>query len=117
MRKCSDWCGRGCTQEEYDLAVLNADKLVEQLGKGWVPRVHENMGWFFRAVSASGTIKVSVSVSHGNEEDFLAFIGEAGFPGGQFVGRGDTPKGAVAVVIQLAQVKRDELTKWMAGFE
>lgn len=115
MRKCSDWCGHGCTQEQYDLAVLNADKLVEQLGQGWVPRVHENMGWHYGVVSSSGTVKVS-PIS-GRCDGFNAFIGEVGFPGGQFSKRGDTPKGAVAAVVRSAQVERDKLTEWLEGFE
>lgn len=48
--KCSKWCGAGCTRAQYDRAVLSARGLVAMLGAGWVPRVHENLGWHASAV-------------------------------------------------------------------
>jgi hypothetical protein len=44
---CSPWCGANCTKAAYDLAVSKAKALARRMGKGWKPRVHENMGWFY----------------------------------------------------------------------
>jgi hypothetical protein len=108
--KCAKWCGRGCTEEEYNEAVTAADTLVEHLGKGWQPRVHENMGWFFSAVSLSGTVKV-----HVNPAGYTAYLGEAGSPGGSFTARGDTPRGAVVAVVRKAKAYVDKVSSWYAG--
>lgn len=111
IRKCADWCGGGCTQEEYDRAVLLADKLVEHLGEGWVPQITENLGWHARAVSASGTVKVCARGDRG----YVAYLGDANFPGGRWVEYGDTPKGAVSAVMAQAKAEIDKLTGWLEG--
>ncbi len=116
--KCAKWCGRGCTEEEYNDAVRRADQLVEHLGGmggRWVPRVMENMGWHSSVVSASGTVKVNVHTYNG-KSSYTAFVGSADTPGGQWAEHGDTPKGAVAAVIAKAKVNVKMVTSWLEGF-
>jgi hypothetical protein len=51
---CSSACGHGCTWDEFQDAHRKAKELCERLkGSGWKPLVFENMGWHWRAVSAS----------------------------------------------------------------
>lgn len=111
MRKCADWCGRGCTEEEYDQAVRAADRLVAQLGEGWKADVWENLGWHARAVSASGTVRVHISRGGG----YYAFFGEVKVPGGRWWADGDTPKAAVSAVVAKVEAERDKLTAWLDG--
>jgi hypothetical protein len=53
-RYCSPACGCDCSLADYELAKGQAACLVKQLGKGWRPVVHENMGWHYHAVHKSG---------------------------------------------------------------
>ena len=116
MRKCNTKrCGLGCTQEDYDRTVYAADKLVEHLGKGWIPCVHENLGWFASAKTADGVM--SVSAPYGAGKTYCAFFGYPGSGGGKWSEHGDTPKGAVQAVVAKAQAERDEITTWLEAFE
>lgn len=61
---CSPACGRGCTLEEYDQAVKDADELAAQLGKAFQPHVWENLGWHYSATAAvPGEAFVTVNYS------------------------------------------------------
>ena len=55
---CSPACGGGCTKVAHDAAKKQASELAKQLGKGWKPHVWENLGWFAKAISSCGRIKV-----------------------------------------------------------
>lgn len=44
---CSPWCGGRCKKSDYDWAVAEADRLAREMGPGWEPVVHENLGWFY----------------------------------------------------------------------
>lgn len=44
---CSPACGHGCTFEAFDRAYEQATTLATRLGRGWTPRVWENLGWHF----------------------------------------------------------------------
>jgi hypothetical protein len=46
---CAPACGRGCTKAEHQRAVDGANKLCALLGTGWIPRVWENLGWYYTA--------------------------------------------------------------------
>ena len=49
---CSPACGGGCRKKDYDRAVRDANRLVEQLeGPTWKAEIWENLGWHFQAVS------------------------------------------------------------------
>jgi hypothetical protein len=113
MKKCADWCGGGCTQEQYAQAVQAADKLVQQLGEGWRPEVYENLGWHFGAASPCDRVRVSVRKG----DNYLALIGEAGSHAGQWAGVGDTAKAAVGAVLARTKAERDKLTAWLEDFD
>lgn len=54
---CGSGCGRGCTWAECQKAIVQANRLLKRLGKGWKPRVWENLGWHYEAVSRDATIR------------------------------------------------------------
>lgn len=85
---CAPACGRGCTKAEYDEACRRARALARVLGRGWKPRVWENLGWHYNAVR--GTLKVSPDGGSG----YIAFLGEEASPGGYWTGQGQTPRAA-----------------------
>ncbi len=115
-KKCARWCGRGCTQAEYDAAVENAKKLAERLGKGWKIRVHENLGWHWGVVSRAGFLKVTPVydfVKGKRITGYIAWLGEKDFPGGRFTGDGRTPEKAIAAVRVHAEMEHRALTAWL----
>lgn len=70
---CSPGCGGGCLRAAFDLAHSRARALASRLGKGWTPRVWENLGWHFSAINASGKLKVHpATLGH-----WTAYLGEA----------------------------------------
>ncbi len=109
---CSPACGRGCTRQEY----LNADKaglaLATRLGGDWTWKVWENLGWYHKAVSACGRIKVHPAPGCGG---FAAFLGEAGSPGGRWVEQGSTPQEAVDAVVAAGRETLDEVAALLEG--
>ncbi len=108
---CAPACGGRCTQRAHDLAWRRAKALVKKLGKGWVTRVHENLGWHYSAVSACGSLLVYEHEDrNGKAIDCTAFLNEPERqPGGRWVGRGDTAKKAVADAIRQARSERDTI--------
>jgi len=90
---CSPACGRGCTKAEHAAAKMAGAALCKRLGPSWTPRVWENLGWYYEAVSACGRWKVSpVSPKHTH---YIAFLGEVGC-GGTWSQYGTTPEEAIA---------------------
>lgn len=112
-RYCAPWCGRGCTWAEHQAAVAGAARLVGRLGPGWKPQVHENLGWHYGAISRCGQVKVSPSGKRG----FMAFFGDAGRPGGQWVAHGPTPQRAVDIVVAAVKAQVVVLVTKVAQFE
>ena len=45
-----------CTHADFEGATKRAEELFKKLGKGWKPRVWENMGWFWEATFKEITI-------------------------------------------------------------
>lgn len=72
-KRCAKWCGRGCTEEEYQKAKRDAKELCKKLGPGWKPHIWENLGWHFHAVK--GNIHV---MQLGDEYSTLMGEGGAG---------------------------------------
>jgi hypothetical protein len=63
---CSPACGHGCTLDDYDRTVVDADKLVGLLrGSGWKAVIHENIGWHYKAISGP----IVVFCEHRMEKD------------------------------------------------
>lgn len=95
---CSPWCGYRCTVEMHKKAQRRAFELCQTLGKGWTPRVWENLGWHFEAISPCGRLKVSYAGHAGSS--YIAFLGDAGSTGGRWVEHGQTPESACRKVIR-----------------
>jgi hypothetical protein len=103
MRRCARWCGRGCTQAEYEKAKKLSNEITAKLGAKWRPHTWENLGWHSGSVSVCG--RLNVYPSYGA---FSAFLGEPG-KGGRWVGRGRTPRSAVRNVVAMAVLELREL--------
>lgn len=102
-RYCSPACGAGCTKSAFDRATGAAKKLAERLGKGWKPRVWENLGWHYAVISPCGRWKIHPHVYQGKAEGYTAFLGESTSPGGIWAEHGDTPEEAIAKTRKVAQ--------------
>jgi len=98
MKRCAKWCGRGCTEQEYQQAVSGGTALARRLGKGWKSVVWENLGWHYQAVSPCRRLKV-----HPNGTGYTAFLGEASSPGGTWAEHGRTPESAIRAVVRVAK--------------
>lgn len=55
---CSPACGGNCKKSAYDQAIQVSNEIAAQLGEGWLPQVHENLGWHWKV------IKGNVEVCH-----------------------------------------------------
>lgn len=86
---CSPACGAGCRKFAHAVATKCAAALCQQLGAGWTPKVWENLGWHWGAVSACGRWKV-----HGHGGHYSAFLGRPE-SGGRWAGGGKTPRAAI----------------------
>lgn len=116
-KKCARWCGRGCTQAEYDAAREAARALAARLGPGWKGNVWENLGWHYQAVSRKGFVKVN-PVIDGNQRKrpivaYTCFIGEKNFPGGRYAENGKTPEQAIKNAAALAAADYAALGEWL----
>jgi len=100
--RCSDECA------EFEGAVCNAKALVKALGTGWVPRVWENSGWHFAAVTRCGRMKIHVR-EYRNYTRYIAYLGEADDVGGVWVASGDTPQTAAQAVLDIARTSVEDL--------
>lgn len=95
-RKCAKWCGRGCTVGMYLDAKEKGAALAKKLGKGWKPRIFENLGWHYEAVDKSGFWKVhATSPGCPADSQYIAYLG------GLFHGFGGTPKSAIENTIEV----------------
>jgi hypothetical protein len=110
---CSPACGHGCKKEEYRDALELAHALVRKLGKGWKPRVWENIGWHYEARTLDEKMSVSPLVS---VPGFHSFLGSGG-PGGRWVGHGGTPQEAVAEALAKAKAEAHEILEIIASYE
>ena len=100
---CSPACGGACTLAAHDIAQSRAKALAGRLGKGWEPKVWENLGWHFRAVDPSGTLKVHPS---SGRQRWTAYLGGSD-AGGRWVESGTTPEAAIRAVRKVAEKDRD----------
>lgn len=94
---CAPACGHGCTHAEFKAATAKAKTLCallsQQSVKGWKPRVWENLGWHYAAISPCGRIKVHPLDA--GWSGYTAFIGYPESPGGTWTGQAPTPLNAV----------------------
>ena len=94
---CSSFCGGGCTLKSYQKAKKQAAALVKDLGKGWFPKVWENLGWHFAAISSCGRYYV-----FGSGNSWIAFIGDKDSCSGTWHATATTPKNAIKAVRKIA---------------
>lgn len=94
---CSPGCGGGCLRAALDLAHSRARALAGRLGKGWTPRVWENLGWHFSAINASSRLKVHPAAPG----RWTAYLGEAE-AGGRWAETAKTPEAALRAVRKAA---------------
>jgi hypothetical protein len=115
-RRCADWCGRGCTEEEYQKAWKDAVALARDLTVDvtmvWNPRVWENLGWWYSAVSTCGRLEVIPSKT---DKGCHAYLRPAGGGGGRWCRYGKTPEQAVKNVIAEARREIDHLQAIIEG--
>lgn len=93
---CSPACGGDCTMEAYLEATRLARAAADKLGRGWMPRVWENLGWHWAVRSPCDRIEI---VSNARRS-FTAYLRPAGSIGGQFTATGTTPRQAIQHVVR-----------------
>lgn len=96
---CAPLCGGSCTWSAYQRAKSNARVLAKELGTGWKPRVHENLGWHFFATHDSGCCTV-----YRYGALYSAYLGPDQ-PGARWIGSGKTAKKAVADGVRQAKAE------------
>lgn len=99
---CSPACGGRCTWAAYQKAKKDANALARKLGKGWVPKVWENLGWWYKAQTEDGLMKVHPSTNHGTVCGYTAYFGE-GESGGTWASQEKTPEKALEDVLARAE--------------
>lgn len=102
---CSSGCGGSCTFAAYQRAKENAASLTRKLGKGWEPRVWENLGWHYGAGDLSGRLNV-YPTSTGT---WSAFMHTQPGHGGRWVETRRTPRGAVDAAKRQARQEAQEI--------
>jgi hypothetical protein len=100
---CSPTCGRGCTMSEFNRATKAAEALVKSLGKGWEPRVWENLGWHY-AVDKQFT---SIHPPHPSGGKYTAYLNAKK----QFIHSAKTPVAAYKGALKKARDFLAELTE------
>lgn len=53
---CSPACGGRCKKVDYNRATELASRIASQMGRGWTPRIWENLGWHFEVNKDCATI-------------------------------------------------------------
>lgn len=105
---CSPFCGGKCTLAAFKIATKSADKLVELLGsEHWKPRVWENLGWHWSAMSKDGWWQIHPI---GGYTAFLTLDNKSGH-GGTWTESGKTPQEA----IKNALASTEKYTKAIQG--
>jgi hypothetical protein len=94
---CSPACGCGCTWEAYQEILQKAENLAKRMGKGWTPRVWENMGWYGKVVSPDGFLKLHIRSAVVGRDSYTAFLGEDE-SGGRWAESHTVPEQAVKLV-------------------
>lgn len=118
---CAPGCGGGCKYAAFELATQRATELATRLGPKWKPRVHENLGWHYWAMSSCGRIRVNEywNIPHNDHlveklatlvpNYYRALMNTHGGAGGRWTASADTPEEAIRAALGAAQSERDEL--------
>lgn len=91
---CSPACGHGCLYADYIAASESAIRLAAACGPGWIPRISENLGWYFRVE------KNGAAMHQHNARAYWLTLSVAGV---QYQYTATTPKNAITTL------KRDML--------
>jgi hypothetical protein len=110
---CSAGCGHHCTRAEFDRATKGAKKLAAKLGKGWKPRVWENMGWFYEVQKNNVVVSLGGSLPPGRARYYARFNN----PVHQTMSQGSTPQDAVDDALRKAWIMRQELAEALAPWD
>jgi len=108
---CSSACGGGCTRESYEKAHEVSKKLASRLGKGWTPRVWENLGWHYCVISPCKRIKVH----YNNVNSYTAYLGVPDSVGGSWAENGKTPESAIQKTVAAAKTELKKIGACIAG--
>jgi hypothetical protein len=111
---CAPACGRGCTKAAYERAQKKAAALAKRLGPRWKPRVWENLGWHYSAISPCGSIKVHSSYPEG--EMWTAYFGPEA-TGGKWAESGKTPWEAIDAVVATGREYETEIRRLFSGID
>ncbi len=116
---CAPACGANCTFEAFEKAKQDAAALCERMGKGWKPRVWENMGWYYEAQ------KGCASVHPDRDGEYTVFINSTvlhnppskmGYMT-QFIVSGKDPKKAFAQALKKGHAFVAAVTKDLGALE
>lgn len=113
---CAPACGTGCTYAAFLHAQTAARKLCKRLGAGWTPRVWENLGWHYSAVSKCGRLKVHPHDYNRRVESYGAFLGEPNM-GGRWAEHGKTPEAAIEATMKAAVTDLNGIGAMLTGFD
>ncbi len=104
---CSPLCGGGCTHVAFENATRQAKVFARIMGKGFKPRVWENLGWHWEIKSKCERLSISSS----NGESFLAMLNTTPNSGGRWIAYATTPKLAAKRVLKLAKQELNEINE------
>lgn len=113
---CAPACGRDCLWLEYTVAKKRAEALVKELDQiedtgPWKPRLHENLGWYFCAVSLDGRWVVTRrSSGTGRGFTYTASLGD-----GRWVQSAGTPAAAIKRTRKIAYADIQEYIKYLGA--
>lgn len=112
---CSPGCGYGCTYEAYLTAHIKAERLAHRCGKGWKPRVWENLGWHYAATSHNNYVKVHPH-DYGRR-GYTVFFGCPEGVGGDYTAQGTDLKKTLAEGVAIARRKAKHATDLVKDVE
>jgi len=108
---CSPACGFGCKRTDYDIVVLEAAALAERMGPEWMPRVWENLGWYYEVTK--GVAVIHAHRYHGQILSYTAFFNTVP----QVVAHSREPEDALASVLKQSKAMEQEITKALSVLE
>ena len=99
---CSSACGGRCTKAAHDNCVKKAKALAKRMGKGWKPRVHENLGWFYGVIKGTpqgvfGNGFLEITPPYRPDDTYTAWVQSSP----QFIAHHKDPKIALSLAVKM----------------